>query len=166
MNVLYLSEADVRGLLTMDLALEAVEAAFRKISLDEAVNVPRQRCQTDHVMLPVPPAAAKTLGAIGFKAYTTGKFPTTFHVHLFDPKTGGPTAIVEADYLGRVRTGAANRNGRISSRIAIRASATQKINSISISTSGACSASGQCISIVVAPPVSSTTNRSGPISFL
>jgi ornithine cyclodeaminase/alanine dehydrogenase-like protein (mu-crystallin family) len=107
MNVLYLTEADVKSLLTMDLALEAVEAAFRKISLDEAVNIPRQRCQTDQVMLHVLPAAAKTLGAIGFKAYTTGKFPASFHVHLYDPKTGGPTAILEADHLGRVRTGAA-----------------------------------------------------------
>ncbi|HEY2786839.1 MAG TPA: ornithine cyclodeaminase family protein [Fimbriiglobus sp.] len=107
MNVLYLTEADVRGLLTMDLALEAVEAAFRKISLDEAVNVPRQRCQTDHVVLHVLPAAAKTLGAIGFKVYTTGWFPATFHVHLFDPKHGGPVAILEADFLGQVRTGAA-----------------------------------------------------------
>jgi ornithine cyclodeaminase/alanine dehydrogenase-like protein (mu-crystallin family) len=108
MNVLYLTEADVRSLLTMDLALEAVESAFRKISLDEAVNLPRQRCQTDHVMLHVLPAAAKTLGAIGFKVYTTGRFPATFHVHLFDPKQGGPTAILEADYLGQVRTGAAS----------------------------------------------------------
>lgn len=108
MNVLYLTEADVRGLITMDLALEAVEAAFRKISLDEAVNIPRQRCQTDHVVLHVLPAAAKTLGAIGFKAYTTGKFPATFHTHLFDPKHGGPTAILESDYLGRYRTGAAS----------------------------------------------------------
>ena len=63
MNVLYLTEAEVRSLITMDVALEAVEAAFRKISLDEAVNIPRQRCQTDHVMLHVLPAAAKTLGA-------------------------------------------------------------------------------------------------------
>jgi ornithine cyclodeaminase/alanine dehydrogenase-like protein (mu-crystallin family) len=108
MNVLYLTEADVKSLVTMDLALEAVEAAFRKISLDEAVNIPRQRCQTDHVMLHVLPAAAKTLGAIGFKAYTTGKFSTTFHTHLFDPKTGGPVAILESDHLGRVRTGAAS----------------------------------------------------------
>ena len=61
MNVLYLTEAEVRSLITMDVALEAVEAAFRKISLDEAVNIPRQRCQTDHVMLHVLPAAAKTL---------------------------------------------------------------------------------------------------------
>jgi ornithine cyclodeaminase/alanine dehydrogenase-like protein (mu-crystallin family) len=108
MSVLYLTEDDVRRLLTMDLALEAVEAAFRKLSLDEAENVPRQRCQTDHVMLHVLPAAAKTLGAVGFKAYTTGKFPAQFHVTLFDPRTGGLTAVLQADHLGRVRTGAAS----------------------------------------------------------
>lgn len=107
MPVLYLTEDDVRSLLTMDLALAAVEAAFRKLSLDEAENVPRQRCQTDQVMLHVLPAAAKTLGAVGFKAYTTGRFPAQFHVTLFDPKTGAMTALLQADYLGQVRTGAA-----------------------------------------------------------
>lgn len=108
MSVLYLTESDVRSLLTMELALEAVEAAFRKISLDEAVNVPRSRCQTDRVMLHVLPAAAKTLDAIGLKAYTTGKFPAQFQVLLFDPKFGGLMAIIEADHLGAMRTGAAS----------------------------------------------------------
>jgi ornithine cyclodeaminase/alanine dehydrogenase-like protein (mu-crystallin family) len=108
MPALYLTEDDVRQLLTMDVALPAVEAAFRKLALDEAENAPRQRCQTDHVMLHVLPAAAKTLGAIGFKAYTTGKFPAKFHVTLFDPKTGEMTALIQADYLGQVRTGAAS----------------------------------------------------------
>src|SRR5438874_1245130 len=82
MSVLYLTEDDVRQLLTMDDALVAVEAAFRKLALDEAENVPRQRCQTDQVTLHVLPAAAKTLGAVGFKAYTTGRFPAKFHVTL------------------------------------------------------------------------------------
>jgi alanine dehydrogenase len=108
MPVLYLTEAEVAPLLTMDLALSAVEAAFRKIGLDEAVNVPRQRCQTDLVMLHVLPAAAKTLGTIGFKAYTTSKLGAKFHVTLFDSKTGEMTAILEADALGQYRTGAAS----------------------------------------------------------
>jgi len=108
MPVLYLTEADVRRVLTMAVALPAVEAAFRKLALDEAVNCPRQRCQTDAVMLHVLPAAAKTLGALGLKAYTTGKFDAQFHVFLFDPLHGGLTAILQADYLGQVRTGAAS----------------------------------------------------------
>src|SRR6478609_1305114 len=108
MPVLYLTEAEVRGLLSMDDALPAVESAFRKLSLDEAENVPRRRCQTDQVMLHVLPAAVKTLNALGFKAYTSGRFPATFHVFLFDPRAGGLTAVLEADHLGRVRTGAAS----------------------------------------------------------
>jgi ornithine cyclodeaminase/alanine dehydrogenase-like protein (mu-crystallin family) len=108
MAVLYLTEDEVGQLLTVDLALEAVEAGFRKMALDEAENIPRQRCQTDHVMLHVLPAAAKTLGAIGFKAYTTSKAGAKFQVTLFDPKVGGMTAIIEADLLGQFRTGAAS----------------------------------------------------------
>jgi len=108
MPILYLTEAEVARVLTMELALETTAAAFRKLALDEAVNIPRQRCQTDHVMLHVLPAAAKTLGAIGFKAYTTSKHGAQFHVTLFDPKQGGITAILEADILGQFRTGAAS----------------------------------------------------------
>lgn len=108
MPMLYLTEAEVARVLTMDMALEAVSAAFRKLALDEAVNNPRQRCQTDHVMLHVLPAAAKSLGAIGFKAYTTSKAGAHFHVTLFDPKQGGILAILEADLLGQFRTGAAS----------------------------------------------------------
>src|SRR5947208_15000606 len=107
MPVLYLTEDDVGRVLTMDAALTAVESAFRKLALDEAVNIPRQRCQTDLVMLHVLPAAAKTLGALGFKAYTTTKNGAKFHVTLFDHKTGALSAIIEADLLGQFRTGAA-----------------------------------------------------------
>jgi alanine dehydrogenase len=108
MGVLYLTEAEVGRVLTMDLALDAVTAAFRKLALEEAANVPRQRCQTDFVMLHVLPAAAKTLGVIGFKAYTASKQGTRFHVTLYDGKTGAMTAILEADLLGQFRTGAAS----------------------------------------------------------
>ena len=108
MPVLYLTEDEVSRLLTMDLALEAVAAGFRKLGCDEAENLPRRRCQTDTVMLHILPAAAKTLGAIGFKAYTTTKHGAKFHVTLFDPKTGAMAAILEADLIGQYRTGAAS----------------------------------------------------------
>jgi ornithine cyclodeaminase/alanine dehydrogenase-like protein (mu-crystallin family) len=108
MPVLYLTEAEVARVLTMDLALETTAAAFRKMALEEAVNPPRQRVQTDHAVLHVLPAAAKTLGALGYKAYTTSKQGAKFHVTLFDPKEGGITAILEADLLGQFRTGAAS----------------------------------------------------------
>ena len=45
MPVLFLTEEDVRKLLTMDMALEAVELGLRKLALDEAVNIPRSGCK-------------------------------------------------------------------------------------------------------------------------
>lgn len=108
MAVLHLTEQDVRGLLTMDTAVEAVEAGLRKMALEEAYSVPRSRCQTDHAMLHVLPAAAKTLGVIGFKAYVTTRTGTRFDVTLYDGKTGEMLSVIQADYLGQIRTGAAS----------------------------------------------------------
>jgi ornithine cyclodeaminase/alanine dehydrogenase-like protein (mu-crystallin family) len=92
----------------MEMALEAVEDGLRKMALEEAGNIPRARCQTDHAMLHVMSAAVKTLGIMGYKAYTTSKKGTHFHVALYDGKTGSQTALIQADYLGQVRTGAAS----------------------------------------------------------
>lgn len=108
MPVLHLTEDEVGRVVTMDLALDAVAAAFRKVGCDEAQIAPRQRCQTDLAMLHVLPAAIKTLGAVGFKAYTTTKKGNHFYVHLFDPKTGALSVLLEADLLGQFRTGAAS----------------------------------------------------------
>ena len=43
--MLYLTEADVRGLLAMSDAIAAVEAAFRKLSLDERRTGPASGCR-------------------------------------------------------------------------------------------------------------------------
>src|SRR6516162_5035009 len=72
-GVLLLSEDDVRRVLTMETALEAVEQALRKMALDEAQNVPRARVQTDHAMLHTMSAAAKSLGILGAKVYATNR---------------------------------------------------------------------------------------------
>jgi ornithine cyclodeaminase/alanine dehydrogenase-like protein (mu-crystallin family) len=109
MAVLLLSEDDVRQVLTMDVALEAVEAGLRKMALDEAQNLSRCRCQTDHAMLHVLPAAAKTLGVMGYKAYSSSsKKGFHFHIALYDGKTGVLLSLMQADYLGQMRTGAAS----------------------------------------------------------
>ena len=108
MSILLLTEDDVRRVLTMDVALDAVEAGLRKLALDDAENVPRSRCRTDHVMLHMMSAAAKGVGYVGYKAYTTSKRGARFHVGLFDGRTGELVALIEADYLGQVRTAAAS----------------------------------------------------------
>src|SRR5262245_66420718 len=89
--VLLLTEEDVRQLLTMEMALEAVEDGLRKMALDEVQNVPRARCQTDHAMLHVMSAAAKSLGVLGYKAHATSRTGQHFHN---GPHNGNPAAPV------------------------------------------------------------------------
>jgi ornithine cyclodeaminase/alanine dehydrogenase-like protein (mu-crystallin family) len=85
-----------------------VEAGLRKMALDEVQNVPRARAQTDHAMLHLMAAAAKTIGFMGYKVYTTTRRGASFHLGLFDGKTGELLSLMQADYLGQVRTGAAS----------------------------------------------------------
>jgi alanine dehydrogenase len=109
MPTLLLNEADVRRLLTMDMALEAVEQGLRKMGLDEAFNIPRARVQTDHAVLHAMSAAAKSLGFMGAKIYATSrKAPPQFHFLLHDGKSGALVCLMQADYLGQMRTGAAS----------------------------------------------------------
>src|SRR5262249_41037364 len=96
---LLLTEDDVKHLLTMDMALAAVEEGLRKMALDEVQNIPRARSQTDHAMLHVLSASAKSLGYMGYKAYATSRKGTHFHVGLYDGKTGSLLALIQADYL-------------------------------------------------------------------
>jgi ornithine cyclodeaminase/alanine dehydrogenase-like protein (mu-crystallin family) len=108
-KVLLLKEHEVRQLLTMEMALDAVERALRAQALEEAVNVPRGRAQTDHAMLHSMAGAIKGMGAFGAKVYATSKkYPSRFLVPLFDGRTAALLALIQADYLGQVRTGAAS----------------------------------------------------------
>jgi ornithine cyclodeaminase/alanine dehydrogenase-like protein (mu-crystallin family) len=106
--VLLLTEDEVRRLLTMEMAMEAVEQGLRRMALDEAHNVSRARAQTDHVMLHSMSAAIKAMGVMGSKVYTTRRGNARFYLLLFDGKSGTLLAQMQADYLGQMRTGAAS----------------------------------------------------------
>jgi alanine dehydrogenase len=105
---LLLTEADVRGLLTMPVALEAVEAAFRHLAQGSAQVHPRRRLHLEgfsylHYMAAVDGAD----GYEGLKIYTSSREGLRFMIPLFRAKTGELLAILEGDYLGQMRTGAA-----------------------------------------------------------
>src|SRR5437588_10240211 len=51
-------------------------------------------------------AAAPTLGVLGYKTYTAFREGVRFVVMLFSSQDGQLLAIIEADWLGRMRTGA------------------------------------------------------------
>ena len=105
---LFLNESDVRQLLTMPLAIDAVEEAHRELSLGRAVDVPRQRTRLPQTALHILQGALPGLDAIGYKAYTSNRSGVRFLVHLFSASTGVLRAVLEADLLGMMRTGAAS----------------------------------------------------------
>src|SRR3989304_10059123 len=53
-------------------------------------------------------ASIPDLGVMGLKAYSTTRESNSFCVLLFDEKSGDLLAVVEADALGQIRTGAAS----------------------------------------------------------
>lgn len=103
---IYLSEDDVRQVVTMPLALEAVEAAMRAHGEGRAIDVPRQRTRLPQTQLHILQGALPDLGVIGYKAYTSNREGVRFRVHLFDAASGRLSAVVSADLLGMMRTGA------------------------------------------------------------
>lgn len=104
----YLSEQDVSRLLTMREAVEAVEEAFRQLSEGGAENVPRRRAKAQGIVLHSMSAAAGYLGLVGWKNYTTTAAGAKFHVGLYSAESGALVALIEADKLGQMRTGAAS----------------------------------------------------------
>ena len=105
---LLIREAQVREALTMPRAIEALEAAFRDWAHGRATNQPRQRIQTPQGTLHLMGAAWHSRGYIGYKAYFSFPTGTRFHVALASAHTGEVLALIEADWLGRIRTGAAS----------------------------------------------------------
>jgi alanine dehydrogenase len=106
---LLLREAEVQALLTMPLALEAVEEAFRRQTAGEAIVDPRRRLELPgKAFLHYMAAADAVNGYLGMKLYTSVRGVVRFLVPLYRAATGELVALIEADYLGQMRTGAAS----------------------------------------------------------
>ncbi len=102
-----LRESDVDKLTTMGMALEALEEAFRLQAENKADNAPRRRSRVQRGLLHVMSASLPTLGLAGLKSYTSVEGKTTFHVLLYSGEDGRLLAVIEANLLGQLRTGAA-----------------------------------------------------------
>jgi ornithine cyclodeaminase/alanine dehydrogenase-like protein (mu-crystallin family) len=105
---LYLTEEDVEALLSADDALAAVEDSFRRLAAGVVENRPRDRLRLEHGLLAVMAASDLGLGVAGIKTYAAGREGAEFVVVLFDAVAHETLAVLEADALGRLRTGAAS----------------------------------------------------------
>lgn len=117
--MLVLREDDVRAVLTMPDTIAVLEAAFRRQGEDETRNQPRRRVvlpdgrgvlHTMSAFVPGAPGQPEAVGPglLGLKTYTTFKDGVRFAVLLFSAADGAPLALIEADWLGQMRTGAAS----------------------------------------------------------
>ena len=104
---LLLREADVERLLTMQIALELVERVHREYSTGNAIDVPRERSRLPKSALHILQGAVPSANVLGYKAYTSSREGVRFIVYAFNAERGNLDAIVEANYLGMMRTGAA-----------------------------------------------------------
>lgn len=105
---LFLSESDVAQVLSMPMALEAVDAAHRELASGLASDTPRARSRLPQTALHILQGALPGEGVLGYKAYTSNRSGNRFLVHLFDAASGVLLAVVEANLLGMMRTGAAS----------------------------------------------------------
>lgn len=105
---LFLDEQQVTDLLSMEIAIAAVEDALKQQGLGTAINNPRTRVRLPTGQLHMMGAALPTRGVIGYKAYTAFKGTVRFHVMLYSTETGELLAMLQADRLGQMRTGAAS----------------------------------------------------------
>jgi ornithine cyclodeaminase/alanine dehydrogenase-like protein (mu-crystallin family) len=117
--MLVLREDDVRAILTMPETIAVLEAAFRRQGEDATRIQPRRRVvlpdgrgvlHTMSAFVPGEPGRPEADGAglLGLKTYSAFKEGVRFAVLLFSGVAGAPLALIEADWLGQMRTGAAS----------------------------------------------------------
>lgn len=104
---LLLREADVEQLLTMSTTLELIERVHREYSTGLAIDVPRERTRLPRAALHMLQGAVPSANIFGYKAYTSSREGVRFLVYGFNAERGNLETIVEANYLGMMRTGAA-----------------------------------------------------------
>ena len=100
---LYLTEADVESLFEPADAVPVVEESFRRLAAGDVANQPRLRLPLNDRALALMAAVDLGLGIAGSKTYLAA-----FIVSLFDGASGACIAVIEANRLGQLRTGAAS----------------------------------------------------------
>ena len=104
---LWLSEDDVAALVSPGEAIPVIESCFRRIAAAQVELLPRRRFAVEDGSFAVMAAADRGLGVAGVKSYAVVGAGVQFVVCLFDLTDGSLTALIAADRLGQVRTGAA-----------------------------------------------------------
>jgi ornithine cyclodeaminase/alanine dehydrogenase-like protein (mu-crystallin family) len=102
--MMLITESHVRQNLSVPDCIEVLRDALAR----PLVNIPRYRLESTNALLHVMSASIPELGIMGLKCYSVTKTSTRFAVLLFGEASGELMAVLEADALGQIRTGAAS----------------------------------------------------------
>jgi alanine dehydrogenase len=105
---LYLREDEIAALLSPEDALAAVEASFLRLAAGVVDNRPRERLPLDDGQFAVMACVDRELGYAGTKTYAWTPRGAPFTVLLYSLEHTRLEAVIEADKLGQLRTGAAS----------------------------------------------------------
>ena len=107
--MLLLSDADVGALLPMDECMEALEGLFRDAGAGLALNASRYRIPLPNGAHMIMAGMSSTLGVTGLKTYVGGPGARpNMLVILYGLDPVEPLALMSANVLGQIRTGAAS----------------------------------------------------------
>lgn len=93
--------------MTVPMALEAVEEVLRELALGEAVNIPRERTRIRKGALHILQGAVESQGGDRVQGQYVHQRRQPFSALSLRQHRGSLEAIIEADYLGMMRTAAA-----------------------------------------------------------
>ncbi len=105
---LFIKESEVDLLINMDKAIKIIEEATKLQGQGLAKVIPRNRIYSTNFTFHVMGASIDAWNITGLKAYLTTKKAASFIVILFNTESSEPIAVIEADRLGQIRTGAAS----------------------------------------------------------
>lgn len=107
---IFLSERDIKGLVSMADAIEATEQVFKVAGQGAVINPPRQQIDIPSGYLRLTSAIVTPLKKIAVKVSSSMVFASDSGrvLLLVDSETGRVDAIIEVFYLGQLRTAAAS----------------------------------------------------------
>src|SRR5712691_1307776 len=105
---LHITEEQVGELLTPAAAVAAIESCFERMARGAVENRPRYRLRLEGGALAVMAAADLELGYAGAKVYAGFRAGARLVVLLFRADAPELVAVLDADKLGQLRTGAAS----------------------------------------------------------
>ncbi|MCC6030729.1 MAG: ornithine cyclodeaminase family protein [Desulfurococcales archaeon] len=106
--MLIIREEDVKDLIDFKEAVDIIERALEYQAEGEAQLIPRSRIFMREKVYHVMAASIEPLDVVGLKTYLSIPGRTSFAVIIFSIRSGEILSLIEADLLGRIRTGAAS----------------------------------------------------------